>query len=162
MPFVSPWDDIFEETEPPRRDSRAFPLKGGRTFDLTLEELDPLTRSVAHDKARDYCRLYIIQGEPLLDPNGKAFAVSESVLTLIAALETMQQVPDGQAKYGLTDWLGYATRGKALWYWVESWAMDYINGTEDGKPISNGEDDDEGNSSGREPDAAPTTSASAT
>lgn len=111
---ISPWDTVFTRPEL-RKETREFPLPDGRKFRLTLKELDALGEGQAYDRREEYVQRHVINGEPILSPLGDTLTASRSVLSIVAALETMQVPQAGQQPYGMIDWLGFASRVPSLW-----------------------------------------------
>ncbi len=117
---ISPWDTVFTRPEL-RQETKEFPLPDGRKFKLTLKELDALGEGQAYDRREEYVQRHVINQEPLLSPLGDTMPASKSVLSIIAALETMQVPEPGQQPYGLLDWMGFAQRVPTLWEPVVGW-----------------------------------------
>lgn len=117
---ISPWDTVFTRQEL-RKETREFPLPDGRKFTLTLQELDALGEGQAYDRREEYVQRHIVNGELLLTPFGETLKASRSILSIVAALETMQIAEPGQPLYGLLDWLGFAQRVPTLWVPVVAW-----------------------------------------
>lgn len=114
---LSPWDQKYGR-EPKRQETRPFDFDG-EEYPITLIEADEFDLGLIFDKAQEYVRLYVRDGddEPLklIAPDMQQVRLSEHQAHNIAGLEVMQVPDEGDAPYSMLDWCGIALRFPETW-----------------------------------------------